>query len=245
MLDDMMCCLHVQRPQSCSHSCESAVTTIVQASTENSSNLAVYVLAFFLTTMGIVYVQEAERKIPMNYASRYRTGSLGRQSYLPFKVRCTGQLLGTSCTLQFVRVQPCRAPLLVVTRQCDVTSKARHQTCHAVVACCKPGPTCCMPALQQTLGVSTAQPRISQCVLVCGGPNCLSELCIRCLDPPCTQVNATGVMPVIFASSLLAAPTALARYFNTPAVTSFAKAVSPAGSLYLPVCASQPAVSFA
>jgi preprotein translocase subunit SecY len=42
-------------------------------------------------------------------------------------------------------------------------------------------------------------------------------------------------MPVIFASSLLAAPTALARYFNTPAVTSFAKAVSPAGSLYLPV----------
>lgn len=48
-------------------------------------------------------------------------------------------------------------------------------------------------------------------------------------------MNATGVMPVIFASSLLAAPTALARYFNTPAVTEFAKAVSPAGSFYLPV----------
>jgi preprotein translocase subunit SecY len=63
------------------------VSLTLQASTENSSNLAVYVLAFFLTTMGIVYVQEAERKIPMNYASRYRTGSLGRQSYLPFKVR--------------------------------------------------------------------------------------------------------------------------------------------------------------
>lgn len=105
---------------------------VQQASTENSSNLAVYALAFFLTTLGIVYVQEAERKIPMNYASRYRVGSLGRQSYLPFKV------------------------------------------------------------------------------------------------------NATGVMPVIFASSLLAAPTALARYFNTPAVTTFAKAVSPAGGLYLP-----------
>lgn len=58
----------------------------LQASTENSSNLAVYALAFFLTTLGIVYVQEAERKIPMNYASRYRVGSLGRQSYLPFKV---------------------------------------------------------------------------------------------------------------------------------------------------------------
>jgi protein transport protein SEC61 subunit alpha len=72
----------------------------VQASTENSSNLAVYVLAFFLTTMGIVYVQEAERKIPMNYASRYRTGSLGRQSYLPFKVQCTsGILAARECLL--------------------------------------------------------------------------------------------------------------------------------------------------
>lgn len=49
------------------------------------------------------------------------------------------------------------------------------------------------------------------------------------------QVNATGVMPVIFASSLLAAPTALARYFNTPAFATFAKAISPAGGFYLPV----------
>lgn len=103
-----------------------------------------------------------------------------------------------------------------------------------------------MSALQQNFGVLTAHPRISQCALVCGGPSCrpMSSF-VRCLKPPLAQVNATGVMPVIFASSLLAAPTALARYFNTPAVTSFAKAVSPAGSLYLPVCSSQPAVSFA
>ncbi len=57
-----------------------------QAGSENGANLAVYMLAFFLTTLGIVYVQEAERKIPMNYANRYRVGALNRQSYLPFKV---------------------------------------------------------------------------------------------------------------------------------------------------------------
>ena len=32
------------------------------------------------------WVQEAERKIPMNYASRYRNSALSQQSYLPFKV---------------------------------------------------------------------------------------------------------------------------------------------------------------
>ena len=47
-------------------------------------------LAFFLTTLGVVYVQEAERRIPMNYASRYKVGALGNQAYLPFKVNATG-----------------------------------------------------------------------------------------------------------------------------------------------------------
>ena len=56
-----------------------------QAAGENNANLAIYGLAFLLTTLGIVYVQEAERKIPMNYANRYRAGALSPQSYLPFK----------------------------------------------------------------------------------------------------------------------------------------------------------------
>lgn len=30
---------------------------------------------------------QAERKIPMNYANRYRNSALAQQSYLPFKVR--------------------------------------------------------------------------------------------------------------------------------------------------------------
>jgi len=33
---------------------------------------------------------QAERKIPMNYAGRYRNSALARQSYLPFKVNATG-----------------------------------------------------------------------------------------------------------------------------------------------------------
>jgi len=103
-----------------------------QASTSQEANLSIYATAFMLTTLGIVYVQDAERQIPMTYASRYRAGSLQRQAYLPFKV------------------------------------------------------------------------------------------------------NATGVMPVIFSSSLLAVPSALARYAHSPAVEKAAAALSPGGSLYLP-----------
>ena len=50
------------------------------------------------------------------------------------------------------------------------------------------------------------------------------------------QVNATGVMPVIFSSSLLALPTALARYANAKPVEAVAAALNPSGPLYLPVC---------
>lgn len=105
---------------------------LTQAASKDSANVAIYAGAFFLTTLGIVYVQEAERKIPMNYASRYRNSALSRQSYLPFKV------------------------------------------------------------------------------------------------------NATGVMPVIFSSSLLALPTALARYANSRPVEAFAAALNPSGPFYLP-----------
>ena len=49
-------------------------------------------------------------------------------------------------------------------------------------------------------------------------------------------MNATGVMPVIFSSSLLALPTALSRYFPAvPLVDSLARIVTPGGLLYLPV----------
>ncbi|KAL4445416.1 hypothetical protein ABPG77_011241 [Micractinium sp. CCAP 211/92] len=105
---------------------------LTQAADKDSSVLGVYALAWLLTTLGIVYVQDAERQIPITYASRYRAGALQQQAYLPFKV------------------------------------------------------------------------------------------------------NATGVMPVIFSSSLLALPASLARYTNSPALEGAAQALSPAGSLYLP-----------
>uniref|UniRef100_A0A803N4H0 CpSecY n=1 Tax=Chenopodium quinoa TaxID=63459 RepID=A0A803N4H0_CHEQI len=58
----------------------------------NYTGLAVIVASFVSLVFGIVYVQEAERKIPMNYASRYsgRSGGLQKSAYLPFKVNSAG-----------------------------------------------------------------------------------------------------------------------------------------------------------
>ncbi|RAL44129.1 hypothetical protein DM860_016375 [Cuscuta australis] len=58
----------------------------------NYAGLAGILVSFFLLVLGIVYVQEAERKIPLNYASRYtnRTGGVQKSAYLPFKVNGSG-----------------------------------------------------------------------------------------------------------------------------------------------------------
>lgn len=100
--------------------------------TQSPSSSLIYMGVFIATTCGIIYVQEAERRIPVNYSSSYSKGNLARQSYLPFKV------------------------------------------------------------------------------------------------------NATGVMPLIFASSLLTAPSVLARYTDSAVLEDIARAVAPGGSLYLP-----------
>ena len=80
-----------------------------------------------------MYVQEAERKIPMNYSTRFQAGGLAKSSYPPFKV------------------------------------------------------------------------------------------------------NSAGVMPIIFASSLLALPATLARFAPNPVIIGAAKAVYPGGAAYVPV----------
>lgn len=49
------------------------------------------------------------------------------------------------------------------------------------------------------------------------------------------KVNATGVMPLIFASSLLGLPLALARYTDSATVDNIARSLGPQGPLYLPV----------
>ncbi|PNW72115.1 hypothetical protein CHLRE_16g681900v5 [Chlamydomonas reinhardtii] len=105
---------------------------VAQNESDDPTNVAVFFVAFALTTLGIIYVQEAERRIPVNYSNRLSSGNLARQSYLPFKV------------------------------------------------------------------------------------------------------NATGVMPLIFASSILALPTALARYTDSAALDEFSQSVGPGGALYVP-----------
>ncbi|EOY31627.1 SECY isoform 1 [Theobroma cacao] len=67
--------------------------TVVQAYQDgNYIGLVTIIISFFLLVLGIVYVQEAERKIPLNYASRYtsRSGGLQKSAYLPFKVNSSG-----------------------------------------------------------------------------------------------------------------------------------------------------------
>ncbi|KAK8490368.1 hypothetical protein V6N11_083517 [Hibiscus sabdariffa] len=67
--------------------------TVAQAYQDgNYIGLVAIVISFFLLVLGIVYVQEAERKIPINYASRYtsRSGGLQKAAYLPFKVNSSG-----------------------------------------------------------------------------------------------------------------------------------------------------------
>ncbi|CAI5530495.1 unnamed protein product, partial [Closterium sp. Naga37s-1] len=63
--------------------------TITEASEQgNVTGEALLLASFLLLVFGIVYVQEAERRIPINYASRYNIKT--RNAYLPFKVNSTG-----------------------------------------------------------------------------------------------------------------------------------------------------------
>ncbi len=48
-------------------------------------------------------IMQAERKIPMNYANRYRNSALAQQSYLPFK---DAPLAPVSARMQYVREVP-------------------------------------------------------------------------------------------------------------------------------------------
>ncbi|XP_052199105.1 preprotein translocase subunit SCY1, chloroplastic isoform X4 [Diospyros lotus] len=73
--------------------------TVAQAFQDgNYIGLVAIILSFFLLVLSIVYVQEAERKIPINYASRYasRTGGLQRSAYLPFKDLSSGKMIGSA-----------------------------------------------------------------------------------------------------------------------------------------------------
>lgn len=48
------------------------------------------------------------------------------------------------------------------------------------------------------------------------------------------KVNATGVMPVIFSTSLLAVPGAIVKFSGVESLQGVAASLSPGGALYLP-----------
>ena len=68
--------------------------TVEQSKTDGNGafTLAVFFGAFLLSTLGVVYVQEAERKIPMQYSTKFNSqgAGLSKSSYLPFKVNSAG-----------------------------------------------------------------------------------------------------------------------------------------------------------
>ncbi len=56
------------------------------------TKFAVFVILYFLIIIGVVYVQESERRIPLQYANK-TTGSYGsEQSFLPIKLNTAGVL---------------------------------------------------------------------------------------------------------------------------------------------------------
>lgn len=46
-----------------------------------------YVIVYFLIIIGVIFVEEANRKIPIQYANK-STSSFGNESYMPIKVNC-------------------------------------------------------------------------------------------------------------------------------------------------------------
>ena len=50
---------------------------------------AAFVLVFLAIIVGVIYVESAERRIPIQYANK-STSALGKQSYIPFKLNSAG-----------------------------------------------------------------------------------------------------------------------------------------------------------
>ena len=49
----------------------------------------VFVLVYFLIVIGVIFVQEAERKVPIQYANK-STSAYGAKSYMPIKINAAG-----------------------------------------------------------------------------------------------------------------------------------------------------------
>lgn len=79
---------------------------------------------------GIVYVQEAERQIPIVYASKYRAGGLARRAYLPFKVNSSGVMPIIFASPAPRPIYPARSMPPGPMPPLDLTKKKNAEKCH-------------------------------------------------------------------------------------------------------------------
>ena len=49
-----------------------------------------FVIVYFIIIIGVIWVQEADRKIPIQYANKSTVGMTGEQSYMPIKINSAG-----------------------------------------------------------------------------------------------------------------------------------------------------------
>ena len=51
---------------------------------------SLFVIVYFLIIIGVIWVQEADRKVPIQYANKSTVGMTGEQSYMPIKINSAG-----------------------------------------------------------------------------------------------------------------------------------------------------------
>jgi len=54
------------------------------------ASFVAFVLVYIAIVLGVIYVQEAERRIPIQYANRTTSAYGGKQNFLPFKINSAG-----------------------------------------------------------------------------------------------------------------------------------------------------------
>lgn len=64
--------------------------TSIQGTVLGLVMFSIYVLIYLLIIVGIVFVENAERRIPIQYANKSNSTYGGRQSYLPFRLNSAG-----------------------------------------------------------------------------------------------------------------------------------------------------------
>jgi preprotein translocase subunit SecY len=188
-----------------------------QAADKDSSALPIYALAFFVTTLGVVYVQEARRRLgPALPRAAPCQAALHRGRALPLSPPRAPVMAAAPSG------RACSGAALVRwagrgARNLNRAPAASARTARGLLHVCHRMPSAA-PQAERKIPMNYA------------GRYRNSALARQSYLP--FKVNATGVMPVIFSSTLLSLPTGLSRY--VPALEPAAAALGPTGLLYLP-----------